>query len=111
MIINLTEHPYFRLVDPSPDAAAALEDLAVGDAVPLLIVEAPSRYMDSLPGKGVRYRAIEALHEWFRVLAGEAAIIGRVVDLPHGASLMLDDVQDSSPLRRGSPSVHMVFGI
>ncbi|GKT91975.1 geranylgeranyl pyrophosphate synthase [Colletotrichum tofieldiae] len=28
----------------------------------------------------------------------------------HNASLMLDDVHDNSPVRRGSPSAHVVFG-
>lgn len=28
----------------------------------------------------------------------------------HNASLLIDDIQDSSPLRRGAPSAHTVFG-
>lgn len=47
---------------------------------------------------------------WFNVPPHETAVIKRVVSLLHGASLMLDDIQDSSELRRGKPAAHMVFG-
>jgi geranylgeranyl pyrophosphate synthase len=29
----------------------------------------------------------------------------------HNVSLMIDDIQDGSPLRRGSPSTHVLFGV
>ncbi|KAH6849621.1 isoprenoid synthase domain-containing protein [Chaetomium sp. MPI-CAGE-AT-0009] len=74
------------------------------------ILEAPSRYIDSLPGKGIRGKTINALNIWYNVPPRETAIILRVTDLLHGASLMLDDIQDSSQLRRGKPAAHMVFG-
>ncbi|EDY43337.1 polyprenyl synthetase family protein [Streptomyces sp. SPB074] len=32
------------------------------------------------------------------------------IELAHTGSLMVDDVQDGSPLRRGSPAAHLVFG-
>jgi fusicocca-2,10(14)-diene synthase/ophiobolin F synthase len=50
------------------------------------------------------------LNTWYNVPPRETAIIGRIVDLLHGASLMLDDIQDSSQLRRGKPAAHVVFG-
>jgi geranylgeranyl pyrophosphate synthase len=34
----------------------------------------------------------------------------KVTDLLHTASLMLDDLQDGSNLRRGKPSTHTIFG-
>lgn len=51
-----------------------------------------------------------ALNAWFNLPPREIAIILRITDLLHGASLMLDDIQDSSQLRRGKPAVHLVFG-
>lgn len=71
---------------------------------------APSRYIDSLPGKGVRDKAITALNVWYKVPSQQIAVISKVVRLLHGASLMLDDIEDSSQLRRGKPAAHMVFG-
>jgi geranylgeranyl pyrophosphate synthase len=37
-------------------------------------------------------------------------MIEQVVDDLHNSSLILDDIQDESPLRRGSTSTHLVFG-
>lgn len=48
---------------------------------------------------------------WYKVSPGDTAVIKRVVNLLHGASLMLDDIEDSSQLRRGKPATHMVFGL
>ncbi|KAK4247910.1 isoprenoid synthase domain-containing protein [Corynascus novoguineensis] len=79
-------------------------------ALSIEILEAPSRYIDSLPGKGIRNSAVEALNEWYGVPESEVAAIARAVDLLHGASLMLDDIQDASPLRRGQAATHHVFG-
>ncbi len=47
---------------------------------------------------------------WFKVSPDETAVIKKVVNLLHGASLMLDDIEDSSDLRRGKPATHTVFG-
>ena len=66
--------------------------------------------MASLPGKGVRSRVIDALNVWFGVPESSIIIIKRIIDLLHQASIMLDDMQDSSPLRRGKPATHTVFG-
>jgi geranylgeranyl pyrophosphate synthase len=73
-------------------------------------LEAPTRYIDSLPAKGIRDMVIDALNFWFQVPAEETTIIKKTVSLLHGASLMMDDIQDSSQLRRGSPATHLVFG-
>ncbi|KAK6343822.1 hypothetical protein TWF696_007481 [Orbilia brochopaga] len=37
-------------------------------------------------------------------------IITNVIDLLHSSSLIIDDIEDNSALRRGQPSAHMVFG-
>lgn len=73
-------------------------------------LEAPSRYLDSLPGKSIRDKTIDALNIWFKVPPVEMSIIKSAINLLHGASLMIDDVQDSSQLRRGKPATHIVFG-
>ena len=74
-------------------------------------VESPSRYIESLPSKGVRSRVISALNIWYEVPYNEMVIIKQVVRFLHEASLMLDDIEDSSTLRRGKPCAHTIFGI
>ncbi len=73
-------------------------------------LDEPSRYLDSLPGKGIRDKVIDALNIWYKVSPEDTAVIKKIINLLHGASLMLDDIQDSSELRRGKPATHMVFG-
>lgn len=74
------------------------------------IIQAPSNYIRSLPSKGVRRILIESLNEWFEVPRQSQEIITLIVDFLHNSSLMLDDCEDGSELRRGNPASHMIFG-
>lgn len=40
-----------------------------------------------------------------------AAALSPLVELPHTGSLIVDDIEDASPLRRGRPAAHTVFGL
>lgn len=74
------------------------------------IIEAPYDYLTSLPSKNVRERAADALNIWFQVPEEKLARIKLITKLLHSASLMLDDLEDGSQLRRGKPATHTVFG-
>jgi geranylgeranyl diphosphate synthase type 3 len=74
------------------------------------------RYVNSMPGKNVRGKMIDCFQLWLNidqssppldVLDSVKAIIG---DL-HNASLMIDDIEDNSKLRRGIPVTHSIFGV
>jgi hypothetical protein len=71
----------------------------------------PYEYITSLSSKGVRQHLIDALQTWFNVPRSSLVAIYGVASLLHEASLMLDDIQDASPLRRGQPAVHEMFGV
>jgi len=44
--------------------------------------------------------------------AGEPpALLGAVVEIVHAGSLIVDDIEDGSPERRGAPAVHVVHGL
>ncbi|RDA94543.1 hypothetical protein CP533_2747 [Ophiocordyceps camponoti-saundersi (nom. inval.)] len=75
------------------------------------IVLAPFDYLHSLPSKGVRTKAIDALNVWYQVPDSSLAAIKSILDLLHSSSLMLDDIEDGSSLRRGKPATHILFGI
>lgn len=73
--------------------------------------QAPFNYITSLPSKGVRDIFIDALNIWLDV---PEPIVSRIKSLGsrlHAASLMLDDIEDGSNLRRGQPATHTIFGI
>ncbi|OJJ98433.1 hypothetical protein ASPACDRAFT_31194 [Aspergillus aculeatus ATCC 16872] len=75
------------------------------------VLQAPYEYITALPSKGFREHAIDALNVWFRVPAEKLAIIKSIITILHNASLMLDDLEDGSELRRGKASTHMIFGL
>jgi geranylgeranyl pyrophosphate synthase len=47
---------------------------------------------------------------WLEVSPADLSQIKRIVNTLHDASLMLDDVEDGSNLRRGKAAVHTIFG-
>ncbi|KAK8084202.1 hypothetical protein PG997_005473 [Apiospora hydei] len=74
-------------------------------------VDAPCRYISSLPSKGIRSSFIEALNQWFMIKSESLDVIKDIIKMLHDVSLILDDIQDDSPLRRGRPATHAVFGL
>ncbi|KAL4867799.1 hypothetical protein BDV12DRAFT_209514 [Aspergillus spectabilis] len=75
------------------------------------VLQAPYEYITALPSKGLREQAINALNVWFRVPAEKLDLIKSITTILHNASLMLDDLEDGSELRRGKPSTHTIFGL
>ncbi|KAL8659052.1 MAG: hypothetical protein Q9226_000633 [Calogaya cf. arnoldii] len=75
------------------------------------IITRPFEYLMAKPGKSFRRQLLSALNVWTDVDESSLGIINRVVEMLHNASLLIDDIQDNSRLRRGSPAAHVVFGI
>ncbi|PHH50171.1 Geranylgeranyl pyrophosphate synthase [Ceratocystis fimbriata CBS 114723] len=71
----------------------------------------PFDYLYAHPGKDFRAQLIRAFDVWLEVPAESLAIITQVVGMLHTASLLIDDVEDSSSLRRGLPVAHNIFGV
>ncbi|SJX64917.1 related to farnesyltranstransferase (al-3) [Sporisorium reilianum f. sp. reilianum] len=71
----------------------------------------PYTYLDSHPGKEVRTKLIEAFNVWLQVPARKLDAICNVVRMLHTASLLMDDVEDNSDLRRGIPVAHKIYGV
>nr|WGJ63579.1 geranylgeranyl pyrophosphate synthase [Aspergillus striatus] len=74
------------------------------------IIRRPLDYLLSLPGKKLRTQLILSFNEWFKVPDDKLQTIIEVVELLHTASLLVDDIQDSSKLRRGQPAAHIIYG-
>jgi len=74
------------------------------------VVKTPYEYVSSLPSKGIREKAIDAINTWYGVPEDKLERIKTITKLLHNASLMLDDLEDGSSLRRGHPSTHTIFG-
>ncbi|CAF0780725.1 unnamed protein product [Adineta steineri] len=70
----------------------------------------PFNYLKSLPGKNVRSKLIEAFNYWFQVPDEKLRVIDEIMGMLHNASLLIDDIEDGSELRRGSPVAHLIYG-
>ncbi|GIK04591.1 geranylgeranyl pyrophosphate synthetase [Aspergillus viridinutans] len=74
------------------------------------ILMGPYDYMQQHPGKDIRRQLITAFNVWLQVPLESLSIITKVVGMLHTASLLVDDVEDNSALRRGIPVAHNIFG-
>ncbi|KAG2039581.1 terpenoid synthase [Suillus americanus] len=71
----------------------------------------PYTYITANPGKKVSDKLIEGFNLWLNVPKDKLAVIIRVASLLHNASLLVDDIEDDSQLRRGIPVAHKIYGI
>ncbi|KAF5576189.1 geranylgeranyl diphosphate synthase [Fusarium pseudoanthophilum] len=76
----------------------------------LKVADSPYNYIMTLPSKGIRGVFIDSLNVWLQVSEDKTSVIKEVIGMLHNSSLIIDDFQDNSPLRRGKPSTHTVFG-
>ncbi|KAI9662084.1 MAG: geranylgeranyl pyrophosphate synthetase [Trizodia sp. TS-e1964] len=86
------------------------KDCVYAMADQLKILFGPFDYLFAHPGKDIRSRLIAAFNAWLQVPPASLEIITKVVGMLHTASLLIDDVEDSSLLRRGIPVAHSIFG-
>ncbi|KAK2012601.1 polyprenyl synthetase [Colletotrichum eremochloae] len=75
------------------------------------VITGPFDYLSALPGKDFRSQLIQAFNAWLEVPQESIDVITNVVGMLHTASLLIDDVEDSSSLRRGLPVAHNIFGV
>nr|XP_046257068.1 geranylgeranyl pyrophosphate synthase [Scatophagus argus] len=71
----------------------------------------PYKYLLQLPGKQVRTKLSQAFNHWLNVPEDKLQVIIEVTEMLHNASLLIDDIEDSSKLRRGFPVAHSIYGI
>ncbi|OHE95567.1 polyprenyl synthetase [Colletotrichum orchidophilum] len=75
------------------------------------VITGPFDYLYTHPGKDFRAQLIQAFNVWLEVPQDSIDVITNVVGMLHTASLLIDDVEDSSSLRRGLPVAHNIFGV
>lgn len=71
----------------------------------------PYTYITANPGKKVTDKLVEGFNLWLNVPKDKLAVVKRVVGLFHNASLLVDDIEDDSQLRRGIPVAHKIYGV
>jgi geranylgeranyl diphosphate synthase type 3 len=84
----------------------------------------PYHYISSTPGKNIRSALIDCFQLWLRVPPSDndassssssstdkLSEIKSIIASLHNASLLIDDIEDNSKLRRGNPVAHSIFGV
>jgi geranylgeranyl diphosphate synthase type 3 len=71
----------------------------------------PYLYLKGYPGKDIRSAMIDAFDSWLKVDAQVLNTIKNIIEMLHTASLLVDDVEDASCIRRGVPTAHTIYGI
>ncbi|KAJ7100598.1 isoprenoid synthase domain-containing protein [Mycena belliarum] len=71
----------------------------------------PFTYVTSNPGKDIRTQLMAAFNVWINVPKDKLQLVAKVINMLHNASLMVDDIEDDSQLRRGAPVTHKIYGV
>ena len=100
-IVPDPHHPRLRLLRSVSGALRAEDEILLE----------PFNYYGKLPGKGIRPRMIAAFNQWLQVPDTVILRIAEITQKLHNASLMIDDIEDNSKLRRGTPVAHVVYGV
>jgi geranylgeranyl diphosphate synthase type 3 len=71
----------------------------------------PYEYICKAQGKGVRAALMDSFNEWLKIDTKQVESIASLIAILHNSSLMVDDIEDNSRLRRGQPVTHHVYGV
>ncbi|XP_068243946.1 terpene synthase [Palaemon carinicauda] len=71
----------------------------------------PFTYVLQVPGKMIRGKLAQAFNYWMRIPEDKLSAISEIIYMLHNASLLIDDIEDSSVLRRGIPVAHSIYGV
>ncbi|XP_063619351.1 terpene synthase isoform X1 [Cydia splendana] len=71
----------------------------------------PYTYILQVPGKQIRTKLTCAFNNWLNISDEKLKAVGEIVQMLHNSSLLVDDIQDNSILRRGIPVAHSIYGV
>lgn len=63
------------------------------------------------PGKEFRAALVETAYHLGRGVGECPPVLPKLVEIIHAGSLIVDDIQDDSKVRRGAPSLHVEYGL
>eukprot|EP00026_Physarum_polycephalum_P013489 Phypoly_transcript_13897.p1 GENE.Phypoly_transcript_13897~~Phypoly_transcript_13897.p1 ORF type:complete len:304 (+),score=34.00 Phypoly_transcript_13897:75-986(+) len=72
---------------------------------------APYKYLAEIPGKEVRSMLVNCFNKWLAIEPEQLKKITEIIQMLHNASLLIDDIEDNSKMRRGVPVAHAIYGI
>lgn len=75
------------------------------------IILSPFSYVGSMKGKGMRMHIIKAFGKIIGATEERIKFVQEIIGISHNASLVIDDIEDKSKLRRGCKTAHELYGI
>ena len=68
----------------------------------------PYSYIHQVPGKDVRGVLIDCFQMWLQIPLEKIGRIKTIISCLHNSSLLIDDIEDNSKMRRGVPVAHSI---
>lgn len=106
---KLNKHGGASLTVDAQNVHDRISNSAVHEIDPVLFE--PFDYVNRIPGKNIRGKLISCFQKWLPVPEETLTVIKEIVALLHNASLLIDDIEDNSKLRRGIPVAHAIYGV
>ncbi|KAG5999452.1 hypothetical protein E4U21_006788 [Claviceps maximensis] len=72
---------------------------------------APLTYLRDSPSKDIHSDLTNVFNQFLAVPQEKVEIITQAIEILHSSTLLIDDIEDSSTLRRGVPVAHSIYGI
>ena len=103
-------HDYYKIYNNSLETFATKNSAFVSPEYQTKLLE-PVQYYKDMAGKNIRKQIIEYFGKYYKVDKQIINIVSDIINDFHNISLVLDDIQDNSPMRRNHKSAHIVYGI
>ncbi|XP_076686117.1 geranylgeranyl pyrophosphate synthase quemao isoform X2 [Andrena cerasifolii] len=97
--------------EPAMDEKKNIPYSRTGDKEEDEILLEPFSYILQVPGKQIRAKLAHAFNYWLNIPHDKLRAVGDIIQILHTSSLLLDDIQDNSVLRRGIPVAHNIYGM
>ncbi|KAL3233760.1 Geranylgeranyl pyrophosphate synthase BTS1 [Nakaseomyces bracarensis] len=76
-----------------------------------LAIRQPYNHIASIPGKNFRTQLIFLFNSFYELEDTTLRSVTEIIEILHNSSLLIDDIEDNSQLRRGVVAAHMVYNI
>lgn len=76
-----------------------------------LAIRQPYNHIASIPGKNFRTQLIYLFNNFYQLNDKTLQSVCEIIEILHNSSLLVDDVEDNSQLRRGVVAAHVIYNI
>ena len=99
------------VVDQLRDTVPYMEQSSVCDALVRENLLEPAEQFLERTGKRIRKSVVDLVFAMAGGTGNVPACLGEAIEWLHAGSLVIDDIQDESPMRRGMPALHLQIGV